>query len=621
MSNNNYTVQYSNGTKSITVYANTKDDSTSLSLIGRNYPGYGPAVAENFLHLLENFANSTSPSSAVIGQLWYDTSVDKLKLWDGITWKPSNGVHQGPTAPENWQVGDIWVDTLSQILYIRNEIQWVQVGPSFSTVSRTGAYPTKLLATDGNSYNVIFMYVNDYVMEIISTDTFTPVQGIDGFNTIVSGVNVTSKTFLGVKPQVNGIAASSYALRQTSPSEETVSANNFVRNDINQRITGQLIIGNDNGLLIGQTTATFALLKQGFNATFLNSIPGGTFAFKGVDTNGLQFKNPLMLIDAGNKRVGINTLTPNTELDVNGSLQVTGNVINLSSASNAISFAGGGQISGIVSIGAVVVAGQSTFTGKIILGDPVQQSKTTVLEPASTGTNKKYDIGTSTNAFNSIYVKEVRGPDSIGSSTVVYGRLMSVAGSPGSGSAEKLYRQTEFKVGGDARLAPNNNVFFDGSTPGIVPGDTDVTKTFNIVLHGDSVRTKTTATTIADTDQILIYQPGINSTTLQKISKSDFLADLAYAAIPTGGILPYGGSTTPGRQESPSNPRADWLFCDGSYRAKVGPYASLYNVIGTKYGYSSVATFAVPNMDTRLYASTATNAPSNPPGVRFIIKT
>jgi hypothetical protein len=624
MSNNNYTVQYSNGTKSITVYANTKDDSTSLSLIGRNYPGYGPAIAENFLHLLENFSNSTSPSSAVIGQLWYDTSVDRLKLWDGITWKPTNGVHQGPSAPENWQVGDIWVDTLAQILYIRNEIEWIQVGPSFSTVLRTGAYPTKILGTDGNSYNVIFMYVNDYVMEIISTDTFTPVQGIDGFDSLVTGVNVTKKTFLGNKPQVNGTAAASYALRQTSPSEETVSANNFVRNDINQRITGQLIIGNDNGLLIGQTTATFALLKQGAYATFLNSVYQGRFAFKGVDQNGLQYKNPLMLIDTGNKFVGINTLTPEKELDVNGSLQVTGNIINLSSASNAISFAGGGSINGIVSLGAVVVSGQSTFTNKIILGDPAQQSKMSVLEPASTGTNKKYDIGTGTNAFNSLYVREVRGPDSAGSGTVFYGRLASVPGSdPNSrtGSAEKLYKQTEFKVAGDARLAPNNQVFFDGSTPGVIPGDTDITKTFNIVLHGDSVKTKTTATTIADTDQFLIYQPGIDASSLQKISRKDFLSDLLYSAIPTGGVLPYAGSITPGRQESPSNPKADWLFCDGSYRARVGPYASLYNVIGAKYGYSSVATFAVPNMDTRLYASTATNAPSNPPGVRFIIKT
>ena len=619
MSNNNYTVQYSDGTKSITVYANTKDDSTSLSLIGRNYPGYGPAVAENFLHLLENFSNSTSPASAVIGQLWYDTSIDKLKLWDGITWKPTNGVHQGAIAPENWQVGDIWVDTLSQILYIRNDIEWIQVGPSFSSVSRTGPYPTKLLATNGNTYDVIFMYINDYVIEIITSDSFTPVQGIEGFDNLVAGVNVTKKTFNGIKPQVAGIAASAYALRQTSPAEETVSANNFIRNDINQRTAGQLIIGNDNGLLIGQTTATFALQKQGFNATFINSIPGGAFSFKGVDTNGLQYKNPLMLIDAGNKRVGINTLTPDYEMDVVGSIRFSSNIIGTSSASNAISIVGGGNISGIVSLGAIRVAGQSTFTNKIILGDPSQNVKTTVLEPASTGTNKKYNIGTNTNAFETLYVKEVRGPDYTNSSTIFYGRLMSTGIDDTSGSAEKLYRQTEFKVSGDARLV--YSVFFDGKTVGVVPNDNSTTKTFNLKLHGDSVKTKNTATTISGTDEILIYQPSIDSTTLQKISKNAFLADLVYSAIPTGGILPYGGATPPGRSEGPANPQADWLFCDGSYRARQGPYSELYQIIGTKYGYSSTATFAVPDMDSRLFANTATNALSNPPPLRFIIKT
>ena len=57
-----YTVDYSNNTKTaITVNDGTIDTSTDLSLVGKNYYGYGEAIAENFLHLLDCLLY-TSPS-------------------------------------------------------------------------------------------------------------------------------------------------------------------------------------------------------------------------------------------------------------------------------------------------------------------------------------------------------------------------------------------------------------------------------------------------------------------------------------------------------------------------------------------------------------------------------
>ena len=46
---------------------NTQTDS---SFIGKGYAGYGELIAENFLHLLENFSNTSQPSKPVKGQLW-----------------------------------------------------------------------------------------------------------------------------------------------------------------------------------------------------------------------------------------------------------------------------------------------------------------------------------------------------------------------------------------------------------------------------------------------------------------------------------------------------------------------------------------------------------------------
>ena len=70
---------------------------TSLKLLGQNYRGYGEIVAEDFLHLLENFSKTTAPSNPIHGQIWYDKSTGsgaankgyKLKFYDDASssWK------------------------------------------------------------------------------------------------------------------------------------------------------------------------------------------------------------------------------------------------------------------------------------------------------------------------------------------------------------------------------------------------------------------------------------------------------------------------------------------------------------------------------------------------------
>ena len=67
-----------------TVVDNTTDtSSSSIALVGENVLGYGKNIAENFVHILENFAYSTAPSNPLEGQLWYDTSTSLLKVYNG----------------------------------------------------------------------------------------------------------------------------------------------------------------------------------------------------------------------------------------------------------------------------------------------------------------------------------------------------------------------------------------------------------------------------------------------------------------------------------------------------------------------------------------------------------
>jgi hypothetical protein len=87
-----YAINKSNGDLLVTVEDGTADlTSTSIALVGRNYAGYGEYLNENMVHLLENFAKSTQPSSPLIGQLWYDTTTKLLKVYDGTTFVSSGG--------------------------------------------------------------------------------------------------------------------------------------------------------------------------------------------------------------------------------------------------------------------------------------------------------------------------------------------------------------------------------------------------------------------------------------------------------------------------------------------------------------------------------------------------
>jgi hypothetical protein len=77
-----YTINRTNGAK-ITVVNDGTINSTSLdiTLIGKNYTGYGEAFNENFVKLLENFSGASRPIKPLTGQLYYNSSSRRLELY------------------------------------------------------------------------------------------------------------------------------------------------------------------------------------------------------------------------------------------------------------------------------------------------------------------------------------------------------------------------------------------------------------------------------------------------------------------------------------------------------------------------------------------------------------
>ena len=51
---------------------------TNLYLVGRALTDYGTYENENYVYLLENFANNTAPTQPITGLLWYNSDTEVL---------------------------------------------------------------------------------------------------------------------------------------------------------------------------------------------------------------------------------------------------------------------------------------------------------------------------------------------------------------------------------------------------------------------------------------------------------------------------------------------------------------------------------------------------------------
>jgi len=79
-----YTINKNGGT--ISVADDTLNTDTSLRLVGKDYIGYGEAIAQNSVSLLENFASETAPTNPIEGQHWWKPSTKILNVYSNGKW-------------------------------------------------------------------------------------------------------------------------------------------------------------------------------------------------------------------------------------------------------------------------------------------------------------------------------------------------------------------------------------------------------------------------------------------------------------------------------------------------------------------------------------------------------
>jgi len=554
-----YNIDYSDvpNNGSITVADQTLNTETSLTFVGKNYTGYSQYIAENFLHLLENFAKSTEPTNPIQGQLWYDTgglsnpAQPQLKVFDGTNWIAAGNVKKATSAPlaMSTTIGDLWVDTANQQLSLWSGSRWILVGPQFSEGTQTGPQIEPIIDTTapiGVSHNVIKLVVSDEIVAIISKDAFTPKTTIEGFSTINQGINISTKDFDGDGTVLNklwGIAENANSLLVGNTS---VAAANFLRGDVASVSNYNIGIRNNSGLSVGSDLSTSLGTSQVGESILYNKIDGSSI-FLRVRQSGIDKD----IVTVSGTNVGINKTNPTEALDVNGviktsdSLVITGTTNSTNLLTGSLKTAGGAAITKSLYIGQNLVVTGTAATGSVAVTGTVSASGA-ITASSMTATT-----------FNGTFVGQLSG---------------SV-----TGTATRLSSPTVFSLQGDVS---SNAISFTGAQVGGVA-------TFTTILSSDFINTKTAVLNSVPTDELIINRIG---TGLRKTNKQTFLSNVA--TMPTGVIMPFAGTTIP----------SGYLLCDGSEQL-ISSYPELFAVIGYTYkplaDILGVSTFALPDLRGR----------------------
>ena len=158
-------------------------DKAPIKFTGKGAANYGKIQQENMMLMLENFAGPTAPEYSTVGQTWYDSSTNVLKVCtasapSALVWRSLNGTQVtniGEAAPTPPMLGDTWFErtgSASGKLYVYTGL---------------GRYPEK----DWNAATAgYFPAISTTLGAKINYSTFTVQNFSEAFITGISGGNL-----------------------------------------------------------------------------------------------------------------------------------------------------------------------------------------------------------------------------------------------------------------------------------------------------------------------------------------------------------------------------------------------------------------------------------------------
>ena len=345
-----YTITLTDGTVFATVADGTINTDSSMTLIGKNYAGYGDFLDENFIHLLENGSNTTAPSSPLTGQLWWDKTNSLLKVYNGIIFKTISAATSAASAPSSNVTGDLWYDTVNQQLKVWTGSAFLVVGPAYSSSQGTsGAIPETITDSVGATKFITSLYVNNNRVGIIyDGSSFTPQASLLAtFPTIFPGITLTTTN----SPIFAGTANNATYLNSLTSSQ-------FMRSDANTSTTGVVRILNDSGLFVGTGNA-LSVTETGNDALVRGDISGGNLII-GANVGGTIYTVARALGATGTFAIA-NAATVGTTLSATGN--VTGGNLLTGGVASVTGNITGGNVIAVAAINGASVSATANITG------------------------------------------------------------------------------------------------------------------------------------------------------------------------------------------------------------------------------------------------------------------
>jgi hypothetical protein len=334
-----YTLRLTNGKILLNLPDQQFDNvSTSLTLIGKNVNAYGTDINQNYIHILENFANNVSPREPLTGQLWYDTNSQQVKVYTARKeFKPVGAPIISPTKPITLSQGDLWFDSSSnQLKFQKDATNIVVIGPDFdASQGKSGWVTESYTRTIGGSATVVSMYSNDTLIGILSDENFRIADGTTSTNMRDIFVGLNLNIYDGAEPEFIGTATSAKSLTDSFgniiPVDDVLTALNPIFT------TGTIVINSDTApLTLGSNNDFQFRVDRNFLETTATLYIAGQDENFAIRLNSLATSEPAFYIDGLNARVGLFTTRPTTSFEVNGDVAIRGDLFVLGTSTNVI---------------------------------------------------------------------------------------------------------------------------------------------------------------------------------------------------------------------------------------------------------------------------------------------